>query len=1234
MAGRYDAAVRLRAEVDDYIRSMERAKKSTKEVGDASKKSSQDAAKAAQEAKRVAAESQKAYQAMGGAMLAVGSATGALLVSLAKTGIAYNTLQQTSRAALTTLLGGAKQANEQMDRLDDFARNSPFAKQVFINAQRQMIGFGIESRKVIPYLDAIQNAVAAMGGSNDDIAGIAESIAKVQSQGKITAITLMELGRRGIDAATLIGSEMGKTGSQIRTDITRGAIGAEEAMDALTTAMSKRFDGAAANVKNTFEGAIDRVKAAWRDLGAEMAEPLVGSEGGGVLIDLANDAADLMRAFQRLPEPVKATVAGLGGLVAVVGTLGGAFLVMAPRIVATRAALETLRTSSTRAATAMRATGIAAGVAGAAITAAAIGFSIWASNAAEARARTDEYLGTLEEGTGAVTAQTEALIANKIATADVAKTQFLFATSTDSLVNTAERMGITLAELIGYIHGEAEAIDAVKAKTEAYIGEQGFLSGLLETRQVETRGLIDVLDSEAAALVRAGEASVAAAEAGEVAADAAAEQAAAVEQAAAAAQEAEEAYAEWHKAVEDVASQFTGALSSYDAVIDKQRELAEESAAASASSKDSWEDYYDGTTVTAKQWIASLKEQVEAQREWAENLVKATEQVKSDLPVELQEAGQAMVDELRAKGPEGAEALATFVDMSPKQKAKIVALSKEAADLAGGALQERLDIAGNPVMGVDVNVANAQIDLDNFIRDANNRKIYVDIHGRQVGVQTPSGVIGRASGGPVTGPGTETSDSIPAMLSNGEHVLSAREVRGMGGHGAVERIRAAARSGFLALASGGRVGWAQDQVDQARKDVKAARDNLKAARAASKATGSARARREERAAQDELRDAQRALQAAKQRVSRLKEDRRDLRTDLRRGTIRDSVTGGLGGALGVVDRLYDESRNKDLSKKQRKNLAETAKESERALSRLYSQAEKVETKLAAARDRVAELSAISDKVSSTLSGEQSLASSIIRGETTTDKYGRQSTTKDRVTSKDLVRDAKAQAAKIRAFAGKLSQLQKAGLSGVVLQEVAMLGSEEGSLVADALIAGGKADINALNAAYKDIAKWSDAAGQYVTEGFYKGGLSAAEGLVKGLEDQQAAIEKQMVKIAKRMEKALKKALGIKSPSTVMRAAGHDTADGAILGVEDRITEAQNVAKRLGNAFATGTTRGAEVPYGRTVSPGQTSGVDLSNLAVEITMTTDRKFAAAIWRQGGQEVARTDRAVVRSIVGAS
>src|SRR5699024_5279565 len=52
-----------------------------------------------------------------------------------------------------------------------------------------------------------------------------------------------------------------------------------------------------------------------------------------------------------------------------------------------------------------------------------------------------------------------------------------------------------------------------------------------------------------------------------------------------------------------------------------------------------------------------------------------------------------------------------------------------------------------------------------------------------------------ATGGRISGPGTGTSDDVLMWGSNGEHMLTAREVQEMGGHGAVYAMRDAIHAG-------------------------------------------------------------------------------------------------------------------------------------------------------------------------------------------------------------------------------------------------------------------------------------------------------------------------------------------------------------------------------------------------------------------------------------------------------
>jgi len=295
--GRLSAALTLEG-VDQFHRDLDTAGRKLQETG----QRGASFGKAAEAAVRTAA----------GATTGLVTAASAYLTILTRQGVAYNSLQQNSRAALSVLLGGAEKANEQMARLDDFARNSPFSKDVFIQAQQQLIGFGLEAQKVVPTLDAIQQGVAAMGGSNDDIREIVRILAQVQSTGEFTGVTLRQLGIRGVDAAQIIGERMGKTGQEIKDALTDGSLGGREAMDLLVEGMDAKFGGAADNVKQQWSGAVDRIKAANRDLGSVIAEPFVSAQGGGMAVTWGNQVADVLRAIEKQAIPVMGIVTQRG----------------------------------------------------------------------------------------------------------------------------------------------------------------------------------------------------------------------------------------------------------------------------------------------------------------------------------------------------------------------------------------------------------------------------------------------------------------------------------------------------------------------------------------------------------------------------------------------------------------------------------------------------------------------------------------------------------------------------------------------------------------------------------------------------------------------------------------------------------------------------------------------------------------------------------------------------------
>jgi hypothetical protein len=95
--------------------------------------------------------------------------------------------------------------------------------------------------------------------------------------------------------------------------------------------------------------------------------------------------------------------------------------------------------------------------------------------------------------------------------------------------------------------------------------------------------------------------------------------------------------------------------------------------------------------------------------------------------------------------------------------------------------KRRPDPVGESMLGIGI-IGDKSYDLDD---DEERKKYFEDLREKQ-GIMPRDREVGidpifSASGGEVNGPGTGTSDSVPARLSDGEFVLTAKAVRGAGG---------------------------------------------------------------------------------------------------------------------------------------------------------------------------------------------------------------------------------------------------------------------------------------------------------------------------------------------------------------------------------------------------------------------------------------------------------------------
>lgn len=163
-----------------------------------------------------------------------------------------------------------------------------------------------------------------------------------------------------------------------------------------------------------------------------------------------------------------------------------------------------------------------------------------------------------------------------------------------------------------------------------------------------------------------------------------------------------------------------------------------------------------------------------------------------------QEVAGASTDVLTATVQGGRDAfIASAVQMGLTQAA--------AADLAN---QYGL-IPGNVATAVAVTgTEKASTDVQKFLdwvsKIPNQRTMTILVNSQNPNVGFGLG-DGRAAGGAIYGPGGPREDRVPIMASNGEHMFTASDVNAMGGQGAVYQFRANLHRGF---ADGGAVTYA------------------------------------------------------------------------------------------------------------------------------------------------------------------------------------------------------------------------------------------------------------------------------------------------------------------------------------------------------------------------------------------------------------------------------------------
>jgi tape measure domain-containing protein len=163
---------------------------------------------------------------------------------------------------------------------------------------------------------------------------------------------------------------------------------------------------------------------------------------------------------------------------------------------------------------------------------------------------------------------------------------------------------------------------------------------------------------------------------------------------------------------------------------------------------------------------------------------------------------------------------------------------------------------------------------------------------------------------------------------------------------------------------------------------------------------------------------------------------------------------------------------------------------------------------------------------------------------------------------DYVNDLKKQIVETKAFTAMVQKLRALGLNDTLYKELLAKGTAAMPFMSE-LLDSGKAGVAELNSLGTSLDAAAGTLGNNASSALYQAAVDSAQGLVDGLKKQQGAIEAQMDKIADAMAAAIKKKLGIKSPSRVFMEVGKFSAQGLAKGLEDTSSVVTKSAERVG-----------------------------------------------------------------------
>ena len=247
--------------------------------------------------------------------------------------------------AFQTMLKSAEAGTQMLRDLQQFAAETPFDVPGVVSAGQQLMAFGFKAEEIIPMLTNLGDAASGLGLGTEGVSRLAYALGQMQTSGKLNAQDMMQLTSAGISAWDMLAQAAGKTVAEMKDLCSKGAIDSKAAVQTIVAGMNDQFGGMMAKTSDEVAGLLANIEETAGNTSAAVGKYLTEAFNiKGILKDVSDRLGEFQQKMQtateqgkRLRDVIKECVPA--PVIAAIGAFAAVLVVVSVAAVATLGAV-------------------------------------------------------------------------------------------------------------------------------------------------------------------------------------------------------------------------------------------------------------------------------------------------------------------------------------------------------------------------------------------------------------------------------------------------------------------------------------------------------------------------------------------------------------------------------------------------------------------------------------------------------------------------------------------------------------------------------------------------------------------------------------------------------------------------------------------------------------------------------------------------------------------------------